>query len=203
MKQDSPSTRRNRGPILAVLRELFPEAGRVLELGCVTGQHAAFLVQEFPDLLWEPTDISPEALASARAWAEEAQLSNVAAGRILDAAGSDWPEGPYDAAFSANVIHISPPEVTPGLVSGVGRGLRPGGVFVLYGPFKVDEAFTSESNARFEEWLKAKDPRFGVRDMEYVTALAGQAGMDLEALVAMPANNFCLVFKKAEADGAS
>lgn len=196
MKQDSPATHRNRAPILSVLRQHFPSEGRVLEVGCGTGQHAAWFAGQLPDLRWQPTDIDPAALASAAAWAAEAAVSNVEPGVLLDASGDEWPEGPFDAAFSANVIHISPPEVTPGLLGGVGRSLREGGVFVLYGPFKVDGDFTSESNARFQQWLLSLDPSYGVRDMEEVTGLAGQAGLELDTLVAMPANNFCLVFRK-------
>ena len=163
MKLDAPATQRNRTPILRVLEEHFPTEGRVLEVGCGSGQHAAFFAAHFSDLTWHPTDLDPGALASARAWAAEGGLTNVAEGLVLDASGEDWPEGPFDAAFSANVIHISPPEVTPGLLRGVGRSLREGGVFVLYGPFKIEGDFTSESNARFEQWLLARDPSYGVR----------------------------------------
>ena len=179
-----------------MLREHFPRAGRVLEVGCGTGQHASFFAANFPGLQWLPTDVDRSSLHSATAWADAEGVLNVEPGEVLDASGDDWPEGPFDAAFSANVIHISPPQVTPGLLAGVGSVLGPSGVFVLYGPFKVGGQFTSESNERFEGWLKSLDGSFGVKDMEVVLSLAGEAGLQHLETRAMPANNFCLVFSK-------
>jgi SAM-dependent methyltransferase len=196
MRRDAPATRRNREPILAVLRETFPSEGRVIELGCGTGQHAAFFAEHFPGLSWLPTDSEAASVVSAREWAEASGLSNVEPGVQLDAAGDAWPVGPFAAAFSANVIHISPPGVTSGLIAGVGRVLGPGGVFVLYGPFKVGGEFTSASNAQFEQWLRSLDSSYGVKDMERVIDLAEQAGLEHQQTVPMPANNFCLVFRR-------
>ena len=195
--RDAPATTRNRGPILTVLSGAFPRAGRVLEVGCGTGQHAAYFARQLPELSWVPTDADAEAVASAAAWAKAEGLVNVEPGLVFDASSHEWPEGPFQAAFSANVIHISPPEVMSGLLAGGGRVLDEGGVFVLYGPFKVAGRFTSESNERFEDWLKSLDPTYGQRDLELVVELAEAAGMSLDAMHAMPANNFSLVFQRS------
>lgn len=200
MLRDAPATRRNREPILEVLREHFPDAGRVLEVGCGTGQHASFFAASLPGLRWVPTDADRSAAASATAWARAEGVSNVEGGQVLDAAGAEWPEGPFVAAYSANVIHISPPAVTPGLLAGVGSVLVPSGVFVLYGPFKVGGQFTSESDERFEGWLKSLDPSFGVKDMERVLALAKEASLTHLETRSMPSNNFCLIFRKESPD---
>jgi len=195
MLRDAPATRRNRGPILEVLTQYFPERGRVLEIGCGTGQHASFFAQQFPGLSWLPTDVEPGSLASARGWAEAEGVANVEQGTVLDVRKAEWPTGPFAAVFSANVIHISSPEVTPALIEGVGRVLAPDGVFVLYGPFKVEGRFTSESNERFEGWLKSLDPSFGVKDLEVILDQAEQASLTHLETRPMPANNFCLVFR--------
>ncbi len=197
MKRDAPATHRNREPILAVLRQWLPDAGTVLEVGCGTGQHAAFFAGAFPGLRWHPTDFDPAAVASTRAWRAEAALPNLAEPAWIDASAPDWPLDAADVVFSANVVHISPPAVLDGLVGGAGRRLPAGGLLVLYGPFNIGGAFTSPSNERFDGWLKSLDPTYGVRDLERVDELAGAAGLQREAKVEMPANNFTLVFRKA------
>lgn len=196
--RSAPATQRNRGPILEVLRDVFPDEGRVIELGCGTGEHAAYFARELLGLGWLPTDANPSALKSAAAWAAVEGSQNVLAGRLLDLTDSSavWPEGPFDAAFSANVIHITPPEATTGLFVGLGKVLGSGGVLVLYGPFKRGGEFTSESNKDFEGWLKGLDPSFGQRDMEWVVELGASVGLELQEARPMPANNFSLVFQR-------
>ena len=82
------------------------------------------------------------------------------------------------------------------LFAGIGRVLQAGGVFCLYGPFNYAGAYTSESNARFDAWLKARDPHSGIRDFEALQELAGMAGMKLKEDYEMPANNRTLVWSK-------
>lgn len=190
----APATLRNREPLLAVLREHLPRTGRVLEIGSGTGEHAGFFATAFPDLRFAPTDLGDENLDSIRA--HTAALGNVEAPRVLDARDDGWNVGTLDAMLAINVIHISPPETLTGLMRGAGAYLRAGGVLVTYGPYRVDGAHTAPSNARFEEWLHSLDPTYGVRDLEDVVAQAADHGLSLRARVAMPANNFSLVFER-------
>jgi hypothetical protein len=69
-------------------------------------------------------------------------------------------------------------------------------MLVVYGPFNAGGTYTSESNRDFDAWLKARDPRSGIRDVEAVHALAAQAGLHTVDDVAMPANNRCLVWRR-------
>jgi len=134
--------------------------------------------------------------AGIRAWLNEAALPNVLPPLALDVSQTEWRSGRYDAIFSANTLHIMGwPEVEH-FFAGVGAVLEPGGVLVVYGPFNYNGAFTSESNARFDAWLKARDPASGVRDFEAVDALARAQGLVLQQDVDMPANNRTLVWHR-------
>ena len=192
-KPFSESCVQNRDPILAVLRELFADRSHVLEIGSGTGQHAVYFGAKLPHLRWQTADVPPHH-AGIRLWLAEAKLANVLPPLELDVNQPHWRSGRYDAVFSANTLHImSWPEVEK-FFEGVGEVLESGGILAVYGPFNYNGAFTSESNARFDAWLKARDPASGVRDFEAVDALAERAGLALQADYPMPANNQLLVW---------
>jgi cyclopropane fatty-acyl-phospholipid synthase-like methyltransferase len=187
----------NRDPILAVLREVFADRRRVLEIGSGTGQHAVYFGAELPHLVWQTADV-PAHHAGILAWLFDAALPNVLPPLALEACQTGWRSGRYDAVFSANTLHIMGwPEVEC-FFAGVGAVLEPGGVLAVYGPFNYDGAFTSESNARFDAWLKARDPASGVRDFEAVDGLARAQGLVLRQDIAMPANNRSLLWRRPE-----
>lgn len=193
-KPYSESCEQNREPILAVLRVAFADRHRVLEIGSGTGQHAVYFAPELPHLVWQTADVRAHH-PGIHAWLNEAALPNVLPPLELDV-NSLWPSGSYDAVFSANTLHIMGwPEVER-FFAGVGALLEPGGVLVVYGPFNYNGQFTSESNARFDAWLKARDPASGVRDFEAVDALARAQGLVLQHDIAMPANNRSLVWQR-------
>ncbi len=190
----SPSTSRNRAPILAVLERVLPATGRVLEIASGTGEHAVFLARALPGIAWQPSDPDAAARASIEAWRAQKRLANVAPPLDIDVRARDWDvTGPFDAIVSINMIHYSPWESTRALFAGAARLLGEGGIVVLYGPFKRDGRHTAPSNEAFEHWLKERDPAFGVRDLGEVAAEAGRAGLGLREVVEMPANNLCLI----------
>lgn len=186
---------RNKGPILEVLRRVLPPSGTLLEIASGTGQHAVYFAEHLPGLVVQPSDVAPEHLESIRAWAAEAKLANLREPLRLDVRAPSWGVSVVDAVYCANMIHITPWDCAEALIAGVGRHLRTGGVFVLYGPFRVGGAHTAPSNEAFDAELRARDARFGVRDVDDVTALATAAGLAREECVSMPANNLCLVFR--------
>ena len=192
-KRHAPATARNRQPIAAVLAEVLPVSGRVLEIASGTGEHAAFFAQCFPALEWQPSDPDPEALESIAAWS--AGLANVLPPLALDAAG-EWPEARADAILCINMVHISPWQATIGLMAGAGRLLAPGAPLVLYGPYRREGVATAPSNEQFELWLKEKSPEYGLRQLGDVTRAAAAHGLTLERTVEMPANNLILVYRR-------
>ena len=194
-KPYAESSEQNQEPILTVLREVLAGCTRVLEIGSGTGQHAVHFGRHLPHLIWLPSDL-PESLPGVRLWLEDAGLPNVEPPLALDVRDPVWPVGPVDGVFSANTAHIMNSASVAAMFTGVGRVLREGGVFVLYGPFHYGGQATSPSNARFDVQLRARDPAMGVRHFEDLEALARQAGMRLLRDEPMPVNNRTLVWRK-------
>jgi cyclopropane fatty-acyl-phospholipid synthase-like methyltransferase len=193
----SPASERNREPILAVLRRHFADRKRVLEVGSGTGQHAVHFAAGLPLLTWQPSDRA-EYLPGIRAWLDEARLPNVLAPIELDVNGS-WPRGCYDAAFSANTLHIMSWSEVEKLFTGLTEVLQDDATLVIYGPFNYGGRFTSESNAAFDASLKQQVAHMGIRDFEAVDALARGIGMALVEDCPMPANNHTLVWRRTQA----
>ena len=191
----SPSTARNRQPILEVLRPRLPPGARVLEVASGAGEHAMFLAAALPAVSWQPTDRDAEALTSIAAWRAEAGLANLAAPLRLDAADlATWPMGPFEAVVCINMIHIAPWAASEGLMAGAGRVLAPGGRLFLYGPYLEAGVETAPGNLAFDRSLKARDPAWGLRDLAEVAALAETQGLRFAERIAMPANNLVVVF---------
>ena len=191
----SPASERNREPILAAMAPRLAEAGRLLEIGAGTGQHAVFMASALRGWQWLPTDRAAVLDTLGQRLHAEA-TENVATARALDVLSDTWPEGPFDAAYSANTAHIMSWEAVCAMLAGVARVLRSGGRFFLYGPFNVGGQFTAPSNRTFDTSLRRRDPAMGLRDLEALESEAGRHQMILTEHVAMPANNALLVFDK-------
>ncbi len=195
-RRTSPAAARNRAPIEAVLREVLPGRGRVLEIASGSGEHAVAFAAAFAGLEWQPSDHEAEALASIDAWAREAGLANLLPAVRLDATAWPWPVEQADAIVCINMIHIAPWAACLGLMRGAGELLSPGAPLYLYGPMQIDGEFTAASNAEFDASLRARDPAWGVRDLDAVAAAGRARGLELERVVAMPANNFSLILRR-------
>ena len=196
MKQFAAATERNREPIREVLARELPETGTVLEIASGSGEHAVAFARAFPHLTWQPSDADPTALASIAAWRAEAALPNLAAPVALDVTGT-WPLERADAIVCINMVHISPWESAVALFTNAERLLASGALLYLYGPYRFGGKFTAPSNEAFDQSLRARDPRWGVRDVDELTATAAAHHLTLRGVVAMPANNHSLVFRCA------
>ncbi|MEA2870957.1 MAG: hypothetical protein QOH67_933 [Hyphomicrobiales bacterium] len=192
----APAVARNRDPILAVLREVLPAAGTVLEIASGTGEHAVHFASALPRLTWQPTDPDRQSRGSIAAHAAQAGLANLLLPLELDAAAPVWPVTRADAVVSINMIHIAPWRAAQGLMAGAARVLPAGATLYLYGPFRARGEHTAPSNAAFDASLKARDPEWGVRDLDEVAALGGEHGFSLQRTVAMPANNLSVIFRR-------
>jgi hypothetical protein len=196
LKREAPAAARNREPIAAVLREVLPASGTILEVASGTGEHAVHFASLWPGLRWQPSDPDADSIASIRAWREEAGLPNLLEPVLLDACAGSWPAAEADAILCINMVHISPWEATTGLMRGAGRLLAAGAPLILYGPYRRAGVPTAPSNEAFDASLRARDSQWGLRKLEAVEAEAGRYGLRLERVYEMPANNVTAVFRR-------
>ena len=195
-RQHAPAAERNRDPILAVLRQVLPASGLVLEIASGSGQHVTHFAAALPALVWQPSDADAGSRASVAAWTAHTGLTNIRAPLALDVERSPWGIDSAQALICINMIHISPWTATQALFDGAARLLGSGGVMYLYGPYRRHGAHTAPSNEAFDQQLRNRNPAFGVRNMEAVVALGEAQGFVCGEPIAMPANNFSLVFTK-------
>ena len=191
----SSACERNKDPILEILRLRFADRAQVLEIGSGTGQHAVHFARALAHLTWHPT----EQLVYLADLAERARLEgphNLRPPTLLDVRQAVWPVRSVDAMFTANTLHIMSWSEVMALFHGIGAVLSPGGVLCIYGPFRYEGRYTSDSNREFDFMLQERDPHSGLRDMQQVTALAQQYGLYLDADHDLPANNRLVVFTK-------
>ncbi|MEO0400070.1 MAG: DUF938 domain-containing protein [Pseudomonadota bacterium] len=197
----SPSVARNREAIRAAFKAHMPAVGKVLEIASGTGEHAVHIAAACRDIDWRPGDPDAASRASIAAWTAATGHANLAPPHAIDAREPLWgveDDAPFAGVISINMIHIAPRPAMEGLIAGAGRLLGKDGKLFLYGPFMREGAHTAPSNAAFDENLKSRDPSWGVRDLESeVVPLAANAGLTLDAVLEMPANNFSIVFKRS------
>ena len=195
-RRSAPAALRNRGHIAEVLAEWLPPAGLVLEIASGSGEHAVFFAERFPALEWQPSDIHPAALESIAAWRQQADLPNMRAPVVLDAASTDWPLDRADAVLSINMVHISPWKSALGLLEGAARLLACGAPLIMYGPWLKDDIRTVESNLAFDADLKRRDPEWGLRRVEDFVVDGESRGFRLDQTRLMPANNMMLLLRR-------
>jgi len=196
----SPSAARNRDPIRDVFLKTMPKAGKILEIGGGTGEHAVHLAEALVDAIWHTGDPDPASRASIAAWIAQSNLHNLVGPHAIDVTAADWgveDGAPFVGLVSLNMIHIAPLAAAEGLFVGAGRLLAPGGKLFLYGPFSRDGVHTAPSNEAFDASLKARDAKWGVRDLERdIAPLAQKNALTRIDIVEMPANNLSVIFRK-------
>lgn len=194
-KPFAESCERNKTPILNVLKQYLVQAQTVLEVGSGTGQHAIHFAEQLPFLTWLTSDLEINHHAI-RAWQNDAGLANVQGPHVLDLANPLWPVSEVETVFTANTLHIVSWRLVEAFFHGAAKALKAEGLLFVYGPFNYNGTFTSESNARFNQWLLDRDPQSGIREFEMVDLLAQRQGLTLLDDIAMPANNRMLVWQR-------
>lgn len=198
IRRHAPATLRNRDPILAILQRVLPPRGLILEIASGTGEHAAYFSRALPETRWQPSDPVAENRECIAAWTVEMNATQVLPPLDLDVQKSPWPIHAADAILAINLIHIAPWEATPALLRGAATILSPGAPLFLYGPYLRHEIPTAPSNEAFDLSLKERNPKWGLRKLEDVLSEANHAGLSLEEIVEMPANNLSIVLRRSE-----
>ena len=193
-KPFSQACENNKQPILDGLLALLDQPGDLLEIGSGTGQHAAFLPAHLPHVRWQPSDL-PDNLPGILRWLEESPASNVLQPQVLDVNGQ-WPRRSFRYLFTANTFHIMSETSVCRCIEQGASILQDGGLFVVYGPMKRYGEPTSDSNRQFDIWLRDRDPRSGLRDLEWVDQQMQRHGLTLAREQTMPANNLLLAWRK-------
>lgn len=196
MLPHSEACERNKGPILAVLREAFAGCTHVLEIGSGTGQHAVHFATGMPWLVWQPSELA-EATPDLKRRIQSEGPPNLRAPVVLDVTRPPWELSQADGVFTANTLHIMHWQDVESLFAALPGATTAGAVLAIYGPFRYGGEHTSASNESFDTLLRARDPGSGIRDFEDVDALAKAAGFTLAADHAMPANNRTLIWTSA------
>ena len=180
----------------------MPASGTVLELASGSGEHAVCFQQRFPHLLWQASDPSPDHRASIDAWIRHQVLTDVMPAALkLDVEERPWPlpltiRSALKAVVCINLLHISPASCTDALLEESALLLPSGASLIIYGPFMRNGAHTSASNAAFDQSLKDRNPQWGLRELNQVTAIATKTGFKLDEVASMPANNLTLVLNR-------
>lgn len=195
MKNFSEACERNKEPILNVFKDLLPDYSDVLEVGSGSGQHAIHFANYFPHLKWQTSELS-ENIEALKSNLLEASVKNILMPVALDVAESPWKVSEASVIYTANTFHIMSFENVRNFFKGLKNVLKPRGLLCVYGPFKYEGEYTSESNAKFQDWLKSRNPESGIRDFEAVEELAMTAGLEFLTDYKMPANNQFLIWKK-------
>ena len=197
LRRSAPSALRNRDLILDILKRILPPTGTALEIASGSGEHVLHFGAHLPQWIWQPSDPSAEARASIAAWLASQAVPNILAPIDLDASAALWPVAAADAILAINMVHISPWAATVGVMRNAGRLLPVGGALYLYGPYRQTGAPFAQSNAAFDEDLRRRNPDWGIRAVEDVAAEAVANKLALDEIVAMPANNLSLIFKRS------
>ncbi|ELS01462.1 Protein of unknown function (DUF938) [Xenococcus sp. PCC 7305] len=203
------ATQRNRQPILEILQRILPPEGNILEISSGTGQHAVFFAAELVNHDWYPSDPDPLSRDSIAAWRNHHPSDNLHDPLDIDAMTSCWAIENEKISIDAitqcqafclianiNMIHISPWKACLGLMAGANRLLSAGGILYLYGPYKRNGQHISPSNEMFDRSLRSRNFQWGVRNLEDVVAIAESEDLELQEVVAMPANNLSVIFRK-------
>ena len=197
-----PATQRNKKYIGDVLSKILLPKGSILEIGSGSGEHGIEFQKRFPEIIWQTSDLKLEYRKSISSWIDHERLNNKMPEPLkIDVKDTPWqiPSNvlhSLQGIISINMIHIAPWQCTESLFKESGKILKDRRFLLLYGPFKINNKHTCESNELFDKSLKSQNNDWGVRNLETVNEEAMINGFNQEQIIEMPANNIILIYRK-------
>tara|TARA_Y100000589_G_scaffold324258_1_gene360140 strand:+ start:1113 stop:1742 length:630 start_codon:yes stop_codon:yes gene_type:complete len=197
-----PASQRNKKFIGDFLSTISLKKGFILEIGSGSGEHAIEFQKRFPEIIWQTSDPDLDHRKSIWSWIVHENLNNKMPKPLeIDVTKTPWIisteiYNSLQGIISINMIHIASWECTKSLFRESGKLLKNGRFLILYGPFKINNEHTSESNALFDKSLKMQNWNWGVRNLEDVYEEGKKNGFTQYDLIQMPANNYIVIFRK-------
>ncbi|GIR04337.1 MAG: SAM-dependent methyltransferase [Prochlorococcus sp.] len=196
------ATQRNRDFIGDVLSRIIKKNGSILEIGSGSGEHGVVFQKRFPEIIWQTSDPDLVHRKSISSWIEYEKLNKKMPQPLeLDVEKIPW-EIPLklvhslQGIVSINMIHVAKWTCTIALFKESGKLLKKGQFLILYGPFKIGNKHTSQSNYLFDNSLKMQNDLWGIRNLEEVSDEGKKNGFFQEDIISMPANNFSIIYRK-------
>ena len=195
------ATQRNRDCIGDVLSRIIKK-GSVLEIGSGSGEHGVVFQERFPEIVWQTSDPNLLHRKSIISWIEYEDLTKKMPHPLdLDVEIVPWKIPIYlkyslQGIVSINMIHVAKWNCTKALFEESGKLLKEGMFLIMYGPFKIGNKYTSQSNYLFDNSLKMQNDFWGIRNLEEVSFEGTKNGFSQEDIISMPANNFSIIYRK-------
>ena len=197
-----PATNRNRDFIGNVLSRILKKGGLILEIGSGSGEHGVFFQKRFPKIIWQTSDPDLKHRKSIISWIEFEKLGKIMPQPLdIDVENIPW-KIPFQlihslqGIVSINMIHVTKWNCTIALFKGAGKVLKKGQFLILYGPFKIGNKHTSQSNYLFDNSLKMQNDFWGIKNLEEVCNEGKKNGFYNEDIISMPSNNFSITYRK-------
>jgi len=197
-----PATQRNKDYIGEVLSRIIKENGAILEIGSGSGEHGVVFQKRFPEIIWQTSDPELVHRKSINSWIQFEELNErMPQPIVLDVEKIPWNIplkllNSLQGIVSINMIHVAQWTCTKALFKESGRLLKKGKFLILYGPFKIGNKHTSQSNYIFDKSLKMQNDLWGIRNLDEVSYEGKKNGFLQEDMISLPANNFLIIYRK-------